>query len=506
MGRILGMLFVLIVLLMGLTDALFAQDTQWQNLSHEIRQGYCVKLDPAQPQTIYFGTPSGLYKTDDAGLHWTNILHESSLAINDIFIDLADTQRVYAASSKGIFLSSDAGITWKSVLRTLNGSEIICSAIVAAGGAVYAGTDQGLIVSSDKGSHWHKESGSLSKNNILSISVDTSDEGFIYVAAGDGVYRRKIIKGQWERAFVIKVEEDQNLEGQLPAARYICVDPGKTGSVYLAIARGVLFSADSALTWQNVSQEGLLSKDVRCLSIGPGSRVFASTNNELFDYENGRWRHASAGFTANIIRGIAADANFLYAACDEGLYRKSQTLSQSDTGHNQRNSYIKDMPLISSVQKAAIQYADVDMNKIMQWRAQARHKALLPSVGFGFNKNTSDLWHWEGGSTTKDYDDILRKGKASYEWDVDFSWDFGDLIWNESQTSIDTRARLLVQLRQDILDEVTKLYFEYARVRVEMDSLSLMDRKKLVEKDIRLQELAASLDGLTNGFFSKNIN
>jgi len=126
-------------------------------------------------------------------------------------------------------------------------------------------------------------------------------------------------------------------------------------------------------------------------------------------------------------------------------------------------------------------------------------------VGFrlGFNKDTSELWHWEGGSTTREYDDILRRGKNVYEWDVNMRWDLGDLIWNDAQASIDTRSRLLVQLRSDILDEVTKLYFEYVRVRLEMDSLTLMDKKKLAQKEVRLQEIAAQLDGLTDGFFSR---
>jgi len=63
-----------------------------------------------------------------------------------------------------------------------------------------------------------------------------------------------------------------------------------------------------------------------------------------------------------------------------------------------------------------------------------------------------------------------------------------------------------VQLRDDILDEVTKLYFERLRVKNELDNLSLEDRKKRFEKELRLQELTAYLDALTGGYFSQQIS
>ena len=63
----------------------------------------------------------------------------------------------------------------------------------------------------------------------------------------------------------------------------------------------------------------------------------------------------------------------------------------------------------------------------------------------------------------------------------------------------------MVQLRDDILDEVNKLYFERLRVKMEMDNLQIEDRKKRFEKELRLKELTAALDALTGGYFSSQI-
>jgi hypothetical protein len=62
----------------------------------------------------------------------------------------------------------------------------------------------------------------------------------------------------------------------------------------------------------------------------------------------------------------------------------------------------------------------------------------------------------------------------------------------------------MIELRGDILDEVTKLYFERLRVKMELDNLSIEDRKKRLEKELRLQELTASIDALTGGYFSQH--
>ena len=129
----------------------------------------------------------------------------------------------------------------------------------------------------------------------------------------------------------------------------------------------------------------------------------------------------------------------------------------------------------------------------------------MPKVSTGINRNTSDLRHWETGSTAKSGDDILNKGKDSIEWDISLSWDLGQLIWNNDQTSIDARSRLMAELRDNILDEVTKLYFERLRVKMELDYLSIEDSKKRFEKELKLQELTALIDAFTDGYFSQQI-
>jgi len=60
----------------------------------------------------------------------------------------------------------------------------------------------------------------------------------------------------------------------------------------------------------------------------------------------------------------------------------------------------------------------------------------------------------------------------------------------------------MVELRDDILDEINKLYFERLRVKSELDNLAIEDRSKRFDKQLKFEELTASLDSLTGGYYS----
>ena len=63
----------------------------------------------------------------------------------------------------------------------------------------------------------------------------------------------------------------------------------------------------------------------------------------------------------------------------------------------------------------------------------------------------------------------------------------------------------LVQLRDDILDEVTKVSFDRRRVQVDLVMNAPGDPKARAAKDLRLDELTANLDALTGGWFSQRV-
>jgi hypothetical protein len=160
-------------------------------------------------------------------------------------------------------------------------------------------------------------------------------------------------------------------------------------------------------------------------------------------------------------------------------------------------------PTIEEIRESAIEYASVHPNMIEKWRRAAANKAWLPSVSFDYDKGKD----WQ----VSDYcssgvcsDDDITEGKDS-EWSVSLSWDLSDIVWNSSQTSIEIRSNAMVKLRDDILNEVTRLYFERRRLQLEMVTIPPQDVNEAIEKELRLQELTANIDALTGSYLSKRL-
>jgi hypothetical protein len=63
----------------------------------------------------------------------------------------------------------------------------------------------------------------------------------------------------------------------------------------------------------------------------------------------------------------------------------------------------------------------------------------------------------------------------------------------------------MVQLRNDIVDEVTRTYFERRWLQLTLLTHPPADPQELMELELRLQELTALLDGFTGAWFSKQM-
>jgi photosystem II stability/assembly factor-like uncharacterized protein len=72
---------------------------------------HAVMVDPLNYQIAYLASDSGVYKTTDMGMTWTQ--HGiSNLIYNDVAIDPVNPQHIFAASNAGVFASTDGGSTW----------------------------------------------------------------------------------------------------------------------------------------------------------------------------------------------------------------------------------------------------------------------------------------------------------------------------------------------------------------------------------------------------------
>jgi photosystem II stability/assembly factor-like uncharacterized protein len=495
----------------------FANDIAWEDIGRGNTDIQTVLIDSCNHRLIYIGSRSkGILKSEDAGENWRNILsvRGQNRSVNFLFLDPQDRNSVYAATGEGLFYSENQGKSWRRIFQGKDYFEREGTAVTVLPYAIYLGTKGGLLVSKDKGRSWHKENGVLGNSHILALANNPKEPDCIYVASVAGAFKTQDQGKTWERIFVTHpVEngneqdeqvEDRDEEERFSKIRYISVDPNNLNHLYLATSEGVYQSKDKGQGWEAIPDYGLLRRDVRFLLISNESRIFAVTKSGVFEYKDGRWQELSFGLVAEDIRYLALDnQNSLYAASDKGLFKANAIPVSSGKDGDIIAAYCKDEPPIHEVQQAAIKYAEVQPEKIMRWRKQAKMKALLPKLTVGLDRSESSNYEIYTSATTRYvYEGPLDKTNG---WDVTLSWELGDLIWSDDQTNIDVRSRLMVQLRDDILDEVTKLYFERIRVKMELGNLPIEDRKKRYDKELRLQELTASLDALTGGYFTQQI-
>ena len=90
-----------------------------------------MAFDPSNSSIIYAGTGegffnadgvrgAGIFKTTDAGAHWTRLPATASNSnfffVNDIVVSSANPQHVYAATRTGVWRSLDGGTTWNQAI------------------------------------------------------------------------------------------------------------------------------------------------------------------------------------------------------------------------------------------------------------------------------------------------------------------------------------------------------------------------------------------------------
>jgi len=496
---------------------------QWECISGQHTEVTCAALHPAKPAVIYMGSRNALYVSEDAGLSWRPALFLKGPGVyfSAVIFHPRDARAIFACTQAGLFRSLSEGKNWERIFKGRSSLQSQCLCIALSRERIYLGTGDGLFISGDEGRTWQKSGFGSGNQRIYSIVCSPDDPGTVYAAASSGVFKSNDEGSHWQRTFFVSTgsrQEQNGTENNTEAdseepeevgviLRSICIDRQHPRTLYLATSGGLYYSNDNGEQWGYFDDYGLLSKDVRGIFCGAGLGLTALTANGAFVYTGERWQELTLRLYATGLKAlVSSNDGKVYIASEKGLFRGNAEPVEENAGpYDLMAAYTEEEPSVGAVQEAAIQYAEVSPQKIKEWRGSASKKAWLPEVSVGIDRDTSDLWHWEGGSTTKADDDYLVRGRDAIGWDVTLSWDLSEIIWNDDQTSIDVRSRLMVELRQDILDEVTKIYFERLRTKMEIDRLSIEERVKRMEKELKVRELTATLDALTGGYFSEHL-
>lgn len=175
----------------------FAEVTADANDAYRTNGGK-MAVDPANPDVVYFGTPSnGLWSTTDGGSSWqavSGITEATSVGYSGIAFDASSgttagrTKTIYVPSwNNGVWVSTNAGASWA---RTSGGPTTVNNAVVASDGAYYAA--DGTAAWQLAGGVWHNLN---ADRGWHTLAVDPTNPARIVVMDGGGNVNQSLDRG-----------------------------------------------------------------------------------------------------------------------------------------------------------------------------------------------------------------------------------------------------------------------------------------------------------------------
>ena len=381
--------------------------------------------------------------------------------------------------------------------------------IAVANGVVVVATDAGAFASAD-GSRWRRLSEELPSGPATAIAL-AQREGFAecWVAIRGELWRSEIRvrAGLASSTTPVRVEIPF-ASGQRPPID-IAPDVGDA-----AIA--IVFDAELVVRWKaDARWEQLrpaLPPGASALRLAAAlDRYWLATDRGLLVAPNlrGPWRRAAASAGSDAIFDLETGEGVLYAGSDRGLAVAQLESDFSAAAEVPQPSVDPSEPDVHSVHRAALRYLSLDPSKIAALRRGVARRGWLPILSL---RATSD--HDRGRHS--DYDEAFISGEMrrfndrdydrnrELEFQLALSWDFGDVAYHPESIDVSREAREIIELRDDVLDEITQLYFERRRV---LAAIALHpDDPAAAELQLRAAQLAAGIDAWTGGWYGRQLS
>ena len=160
-------------------------------------------------------------------------------------------------------------------------------------------------------------------------------------------------------------------------------------------------------------------------------------------------------------------------------------------------------PTIQEVQAWTAKYSQVGPEVIRGMMGRARLAPFLPRISTYMDRilQHDETLDTEAGAADQfginTHNDTRTRIRAD--------WDMSEWLFNPDEVRLLGEVDNVAHLREDLLSAVTKVYFERRRLQVELVLEPSTDLAVAVKKELRLQELTATLDSYTGGAFSKQL-
>ena len=281
-------------------------------------------MHPTDPKILLAATSAGLYRTDDAGATWKQILPASTY---DVEFQANDGSIAYATTTQ-VLKSTNAGASFSPLSATCSGARYNVEIAASNPKVLYTLCANGTVQkSTDAGATWTVVTapGALLYgyyDNILAVSP--IDEKIVYVAGFN--IKRSTDGGSTWSAVPVAGHPDNHV---------IKFAPGSSTTLYSGNDGGIFRSTNSGATWTSLNK-GLAITQFYRLGVSktnPNIMVAGAQDNGNIKYNGGAFSNIT---NADGMQGFIdwSNANVIYAGTQNGAFYRSTNGGASFTPIN----------------------------------------------------------------------------------------------------------------------------------------------------------------------------
>ena len=298
---------------------------------------YSIAREPGRPEVLYTATSAGLFRTEDRGAIWTNLVPDL-VQVTQVALDPRDVSVVYALASWSaggrlvLRRSKDRGATWTALSDPellVWGFDLDSRNPNVLWMAEHQSSPTRILRSEDRGDTWNLvyEFPRVGRYNSVSFSkllVDPTNSDRVYLCCrtdatgipGLGLFRTDDGGKTW-------MEGAQGpFTGEFGIGPPV-LDPAFPSTLWASWGRGAARSDDAGATWREVYVPSVAGRSNSALAVDPVTHtVYLAGNDGSLLYS------ADGGLTWDIRTGPWRDDVRLFSAVDGEIWASSAALTQ----------------------------------------------------------------------------------------------------------------------------------------------------------------------------------
>ena len=469
-----------------------------------------VAFDPASDR-IAVGSPRGLYAGDASGV-FDFVAGRS--AVRDLaFLGIEGEPHVlFAATNRGVYRIAAGGRSGPTAPGPGDGARDVYRITVARRGVgVAVATAGGAFLSWD-GRRWERLSPTHPTGPVDAVALrehGPAGEGLECFTLVRGALWRTVIAGPEAGGVARTWRETISFAPREIALDVVTGLPGTDVAVLFASALAVRREGTEGSRWEILRP--VLPPGARIVRVAHAlGRFWLATDRGLLEAPSleGPWRRAGAPAGSATVRALTGDAKSLYVASEARLLRAEVT-GKSLAGAPPRMAASPSAaePRITDLHRAAIAHLSLSSDRMNGMQSRVRRRGWLPLVSVRGEYDRDKDWG-------TDFDQSFTSGRLHNLVDrvddhsvdtgvaVTLAWNFGDVVYHPEEIDVSRELRSLLALRDDVLDELTQLYFDRERVLAQRAALAPTS-VEAQQLQLRADELAAGMDAWSGGWFSR---